>query len=626
MWKCCLPLLEALLVLALLTVSNCYMITYTDCLDPESVDQADADSLCTTSTDQHVPEATMTLLQQAETVKVSGFSCQVTRSRWVFYCGSFSHFKLAESPQIDHTLTVSVPWCQQMILTGKFKPGDFNSVSEVKIGEETIIALTVVGEIETSNTNIACTGERRKVGGKILDNMLELHEYKVTLRPEEFLIKGDKIESVSDHLLLPCSSNDHGCITGTSTYFWNQPSGCSLEVIRDFTPTKVMHTYLLDWDKRILLNVTGSVASPMGCGDLDLKKTNYPGIFVTPVGTTQNLKQIEPEDINILFHLDMREDFLMFALEQKIEETTSQWKVEICQQHKRELYSSPQKLSDGRYGWLRGDTLYIIKCASKTSPVAEKDTCFDAIPVSSDVPTFVDPITRLRIPHAAVVPCNTRYPLKIKLQQDIWISLTPHISPVPAPQGTIPKLNEETGDKHISMHKGGLYTMKEQESWRQLSSFPSYHVALLRSITTGACLHEGTCSASVNDGIQRFDLSQLNPRLEDYTFWGKIDSWIRIHGDYLALVVIIIIILRILITVGILFFTWLKEGVAATLATLFLICCGSAAAMNKVRRRNRRRNVEEPIVELPRNAQLIEQRNLLPPLLPLGRISTASQD
>ena len=582
---------EGTLVLAALVTSvQPYLIDYTDCVLPSSVTQADANKLCANEPSETSTPTTLIIGQKSDIRRLQGFRCDVHKSSFRFLCGMFSHMKILSPPKIDHRYPVNLQFCRELVTTGKFRPAGVNSGYQVTVGEETIIAFSESGEIDPENNNVGCKGERKRVGNKILDGVLEVVEYRVVLQREEFLTEGDVVESTSDHVKLGgCPSSLGGCQTGQGTYIWDKVQDCDLEIVQSFKPTGVLGSYLVDRSKKILINITGQALSPTGCGDINLKKTNYPDLYIIAPDEATHLRMVNPRDFKVNFQMEIREDYLAFVMEEKIRETRQDLETQACMENKRELFKEPHRLPDGRYGWIQGDVIYLIRCQQKSAPIIEDSSCYDHIPIGQG--QFVNPITRLRVDNAAKLPCNKKYPLKIRIKEGTWVSLTPDIHPVSPPDQLVPEDAEDLS--HEDLSKGGLYTAKEEEDWERLTSFPSYHEALIKSVTVGVCLQTGSCQQGQMESVRRFDLGNLSPESFDIGIWSSFQRWVREKGDMLAALVLLYVSVKTMTTLVILAWSLMREGPAAMLAVIWISCCGPTASYNKVKRRHRRRQREE---------------------------------
>ena len=72
------------------------------------------------------------------------------------------------------------------------------------------------------------------------------------------------------------------------------------------------------------------------------------------------------------------------------------------------------------------------------------------------------------------------------------MGITPDIHPVAPPELMAPADAEDVN--HEDLSKGGLYTAKEEESWERLTSFPSYHEALVKSVTVESVFRKALVS------------------------------------------------------------------------------------------------------------------------------------
>ena len=49
------------------------------------------------------------------------------------------------------------------------------------------------------------------------------------------------------------------------------------------------------------------------------------------------------------------------------------------------------------------------------------------------------------------------------------------------------------------MTASGPYSDAEQREWEQILEYPSYHNALLKSVTIGSCVETDSCSLGISD-------------------------------------------------------------------------------------------------------------------------------
>lgn len=61
------------------------------------------------------------------------------------------------------------------------------------------------------------------------------------------------------------------------------------------------------------------------------------------------------------------------------------------------------------------------------------------------------------------------------------------------------------------MTASGPYSDAEQREWEQILEYPSYHNALMKSVTIGSCVETDSCSVGISDtALTRYDLTGIS--------------------------------------------------------------------------------------------------------------------
>ena len=103
-----------------------------------------------------------------------------------------------------------------------------------------------------------------------------------------------------------------GCVTAEATFLWRRPEGqCMLQEVQFIRAAKV-DGWVIDRERKILLNITGSVTPPAKCPMTTLHATEYEDIYLAESGTFSPL-----EVTNLRMDLEMasRDNFLAYMLE-----------------------------------------------------------------------------------------------------------------------------------------------------------------------------------------------------------------------------------------------------------------------------------------------------------------------
>ena len=204
----------------------------------------------------------------------------------------------------------------------------------------------------------------------------------------------------------------------------------------------------------------------------------------------------------------------------------------------------------------------------------------------------MDPITRMRMQHATQLPCSKKFPITLQVANNTLVAITPTLVPVAAPEQV--SLEQDNDINHVDMTVSRPYTEAEQREWEQILEYPSYHQALLKSVTIGSCLETDSCMAGVSDLITRYDLTGLAKIYEETNILSRIDAAIHEYGDNMAALVLVIMAVRMMVLLTVMVMAYLQGGPAMALAIILTICCGASETLQKMKRR-RQRTEELPL-------------------------------
>ena len=170
-------------------------------------------NVCSPVTEQSSSSKKMYLVQPRTVTHLKGFRCRIKERRFCYYCGSFSHLKVAKVPTIQHNVLVSTDWCRLLSTQRHFQPPGSNQLFNMVIDQTTFVQVAAAGELKVAETMPTANG--------LVDDLMELVEYSVLVESKDFVAQGQMVESKSDHLELPCKLNSGGCETGDGTYIFD---------------------------------------------------------------------------------------------------------------------------------------------------------------------------------------------------------------------------------------------------------------------------------------------------------------------------------------------------------------------------------------------------------------------
>ena len=198
-WK---PLIGVIMVLAV-PGYNGFILNYWDCLNPTSVVRTDANQVCNHQDSNAGVTRRVMLVQKKTITRTSGYRRRVCVSTFSLYCGAYAHVKWMKIPDILHQVTVSITWCRTMVKQQRFQPPGSSQTFKVQLNQEEKIPVQMVGELSIQNDQVYCKGQAYRTPQGILDNVLILNEYSISIVTEEYIAHGSMVESQSDHVALP---------------------------------------------------------------------------------------------------------------------------------------------------------------------------------------------------------------------------------------------------------------------------------------------------------------------------------------------------------------------------------------------------------------------------------------
>ena len=557
-----------------------YAIDYYDCSTPKEVKTYQVEESCRFMNHTPATSKTYTLLQERAIETLIGFSCRVTRSTLTEYCGAYSHNKLAKPPEIEVHHPLTAEQCLHMVNTQSFLN------REIKIGAETTLWSEDLGLIIIADNAVSCRGQPTRIDNNIVNDIMKVSQYKVVVAREEFKasIPTNQVEVAATHEMLPseCSTDAQGCQVADRTYVWSAPSNrCSLERIRTVILEEDAE-YLIDRQHKILLKKGTAIPAGQGCPKVPLFLTEYPQLYLS-----ESAEWSGPEmgtDLHLDVYIRGRDDYVAFELEEKLNRESGALQQKGCEDSITHQLDQGGLLPMGQGIFMKrnGDAVEKFRCKHKSGVIAEKEECYDAIPIEAG---FVKPVNRVFTRYAAKTPCNAAFGLKIHAADGTWVEINPQVNKIPSPD-KLP-LTEHSLE-HEDLSTGGIYTERELDVWAQHIELGDYHQAITRS--TSYQSYGADQSASGGDSQPASDWAQgafwSSP-------WERVTAGIRGWGTYICLVSLLVEMAHFATWATALVITTMYEGLEGVKAFAYLMCCRPFRHSQNIRRRGRRLREEE---------------------------------
>ena len=568
-------------------------VQYYDCTSPTELTRLNARTSCkeieTTPTE---PEHYQ-LLQRIHEEKVDGFRCEMEVSEFALYCGSFSHQKFLKPPIIDKHEPISITQCRELVTSQVFHPPGSLGAKDVVLGGTTLLSVTAHGVIHAEGS-VSCEGEKVRIGEELVDQVLDLIQYKITLLPETYIIVQGRMEAVGDHVRLPkkCEVNTGGCTTGSGTFIWDPIlNKCPLRRVQQVALQKEGFLHV-DTDRKLIFEIEEKVTTPFGCPtSAEVWLTSYPDIYLT---RSTEFEQMDPNDVDVVTYSDNRLEYVEFNLEK----AAAKWSTTVTSALCESKYATEGKILPvhERFGLRSGDALLLFNCEKKIGTVATPEQeCFDAIRLENGL--YVDVATRIAKQHASVRDCSVHFPTYLEKADGTWITISDVIRVVDPPKsGSL--IEASKMQEHESFAQRGLYTAEEISSWESAASWGHFHDSVTSRVAQGVCLQEDGPCASTRTAFQGestgYDLSRLMARAQALSPMHSVNVWIRDNVGYLCVIVLTLYTIQWGLTIVIAAWAWIKEGPGTAISSLVVACCTTPHLMQRVRRATARARTVQP--------------------------------
>ena len=206
--------------------------------------------------------------------------------------------------------------CLDMIATSTFRTPE-GRPRKVELNTENKFAIEELGTINIGDNSVTCHGQSKKIWGYVINDVLQIAQYKVLIKEEKFLVNNGRIETISHlRLLKSCNININGCRLNSITYVWNSPwKKCSLEKIRDVNLYQE-NGFLINQDLNILLKKGNRQPTPSGCPKAKLFATEYDNIYLA-LKTAGDWSTMT-SDLDFNDYVKARDNYVMYELKQRI--------------------------------------------------------------------------------------------------------------------------------------------------------------------------------------------------------------------------------------------------------------------------------------------------------------------
>ena len=277
---------------------------------------------------------TVTILQDAKFQIVSGIRSTKQVSKFLVYCGSYSHMKLFGPPTILEPSVITTEECSDMYQRGAY----IYKGKTIKIEPNTVISIPMIvhGSVTHDEINLYCKGAKFTIDGEQHSNMLAFETVRLSMVDLSIQVGDQDVQELRDMTILsPSCVTKMKCVDGLHTYLITSPiNKCRLKKIRTISMQTIqlihdnkLTEYLVNHDHKLILRITDT-ARDDNC-DVQIHHTNYPELKVI-IDSEAPAIDIVQTQINMDLELRISEEYLMYRTEELLMSKLKSMQLHLC--------------------------------------------------------------------------------------------------------------------------------------------------------------------------------------------------------------------------------------------------------------------------------------------------------
>lgn len=515
--------------------------------------------------DNEARKLDVTIIQKFKRQNIRGIRCTKRISRFLIYCGVYSHQKFFKPPTILEPDLMTTEECKDTFTRRAY----INHERTIKIPVNGQIQYQEIphGKIWATTENTYCTGAKFEINGEIHEQMLELKTVEISMTEVDILISDNKISDLNNNVELEKGCMDNmKCVIGTHTYLLlDQPASCKWAKVRSMqlTPIQLMNkgiptTYHINPEHKIILRKLNQ--QKIDDCQITATITDYPEVMLVE-GEQDKLIELSemtahPEILDLDLELRISEEYLHYEMERALQEQVADMQQHLCSisaENLQHMERSPLHID--ALIRIRGDIIQEMKCQTVevTTSLGYKrgEDCYrDHLPVYlNEEPVYLD-TSKLIVdkPLLDSINCVDLFPPIFITKDGTLIQAVPQIEKV---QITLSKPEgigfHISAMEHLEETDHLLYTEKELQAYRELFHSQKSRKALQYAITDKYCSTPAACGNYQPSGNGNFDLSYLSEETLKILDWKQyMLETVAKYGNYASIGVLLYLLVRLI--------------------------------------------------------------------------------
>ena len=461
-----------------------YKVEAYDCSQPMNIKMFKRAARCRFNPEvEGVPEK-ISILQHLNSQTVSGYKCQVTSHRNMYYCGLWSYSKPILSAEQEQTLVITAQSCAEMARSRQFVTPQGRKTETLVVPGRTYIMEFSAGFQTVSNSEIKCQGTDILIDGSIQKGIVTHMEYVIQIETEVFSVEGSEIRAMSSSELLACNPRgpSMGCVGALHTYAWSQPAdSCTYKKIREVQGLLAPY-YFASTENELFYELKGGYALPIPCGGYKAFSTNVKDIVLvrsSEMTDESKIEKIRAQDVSYAAEIRSLSLFFRFKLQVVEGRKDALGKSVVCALNVKEPgLAAPHRVENDTFLFRRSDVIYQYTCKKVIVELVESESCFQGAQIKQvGKYKFMNLENRMLQQDSPREPCIQNFP-RVLRGIDSWIRFGPKVKGVPPPK------TEQHGNLVLSHHADevGLYTEQEERDFEHVSGLLHYKEQVTRTL------------------------------------------------------------------------------------------------------------------------------------------------
>lgn len=445
------------------------------------------------------------LVQERNVEAVRVKACLVERSYLLQHCGMHSHSSMTFNGLVtSEILRVPKEACDALHLYGSFHTSGGKVLTGFAANTTTVVPVVEMGVIDAGSAT--CKGATFTLNGATYTDVVMQSSYKVTLRTEraqlDVATSTVRLSSGYSHPFQAHSGFDPEL---GQTYWSSEGVGVKC------SPTSYIVVYEGDatiyknreGQRTLIVNTTTQVMA-VGLRDettlchQEATETDHPRLFmVRPLraGGPRFYFQkgsMDPKEVDLFLYTNSKLVYVEQHLARELTSVYLHFQKQMCDVNHRLLthLTTLAMVAPEEFAWtytqqpgitavLRGEVVYMVKCAPVSVDYRASSACFQEIPVTyNGTQVFLKPRSRIITTYGTEIDCSPLAPPLFFLNGN-WVSFAPHPTHVLPPQVLNASFQAEwayTSPPHLI--SAGLYSQSLLEKYQRQLMFPIERTAI----------------------------------------------------------------------------------------------------------------------------------------------------